>query len=180
MSTNWKDLGKRIGEFVKAGRIYVHQQEVRADNKQTLLGSAPVYHATDGDLEALSLIHEPVGGPTFITRSVNTDFSGIVGTSARNYTRHPKNPVSFSEALKDKMGLTGEALYTALRYGTFQEADPVLKDINRRLKEIETEELPKAKENRDKATAEKLFSEIADLQAKASRRKYEIDFGMMD
>lgn len=180
MTIDWKDIGKRISEFVKAGRIFVHSQQVRADRGETLLGDAPVYWASDGDLEALSLIHEPVGGPSFITKSVNTDYAGTVGTSARNYVRHPKTPCTFDEALKDKMGLTKEALYTKHNYGSFQEADPVLKEINRRKREIETEELPQAKVERDKNKAFALYKELADLETQAREREFEIGFGMMD
>lgn len=172
-------LRERIEEMVKAGRITIHTQEVRADKKETLLGSAPVYHAVDGDLEALSLIHERVGGATYVTRTVNADFNSTVSTSVRNYVRHPKEPVKIDVALKDKLGLEGDAFYSKLRYGSFQEVDSVLRECNKRLKEID-DELKECKATGNREGAKALFKEQSDVERTKSERNFDIQFGAIE
>lgn len=172
-----KTLQQRIEEMIKAGRINIHTQEVKSKDK--LIGSAPVLHAAASDIEALTLIHERVGGLDYIVRTVNTDFSSTVATSARNYVNNKDKPVTFAEALKDKLGLVGEGFYSKLRYGHFQEVDSKLKEYNKRLKEIE-DELKECKVKGDRERAKELFKEQSEVEAKKSERNFDIQFGSME
>ena len=177
----WKDIGKRIGDFVKSGRILVHQHEVRADNKETLLGTAPVYHASEGDLEALSLIHDKVGGSKYITATVNTSYQGAVGTSIRNLVRptnKKKDAITFDEALVN-IGLVKPALYTNHKYGSTQETDAILRDCNKRIREIDSE-LAEAKQAKDRDRIKDLFKEEEEVRRTKRDREMEIEFGLMD
>ena len=171
----WKD---KVLSFIKGGRIIIHSHEVRADRKDTLLGSCPVMHAKDGDLEALALIHEAVGGASYITSSVNTSYQGAVGTSHRNLVR-PQNskrvPVKF-EACAKELGFQAPAFWDSHRYGGSQEVDGVLRDCNKRLKEIDAE-FKVAVDAGDKVTAKALVVERADLHKVKADREFDLSFG---
>lgn len=172
----------KILAFIKAGRITIHDHEVRADKKETLLGSCPVMHAKDADLEALALIHEPVGGASYVTASTNTSYQGAVGTSHRNLVR-PTNPkkkaIGFKECAKE-LGFEAPAFWDKHRYGGSQELDAVIRDCNKRIKEIDSVEFPKAIEAGDKAIAKALVVEKAELATTKANREFDMAFGDTD
>jgi hypothetical protein len=172
---------KAVGDFIKQGSIFVHQHEVRADRKDTVLGTVPVLHAQEGNLEALALIHEPVGGASYITSTVNTNYHGAVGTALRNRMR-PNNPkkvaLNFADSLAD-LGFQEPAFYTLLNYGSSQELDAIIKDCNRKLKDLDAE-WSEAKANKDKARLKAIIKERADINKVKSEREIEIELGLTD
>lgn len=172
---SWKE---RILAFIKSGRILIHSHEVRADRKETNLGSCPVMHAKEGDLEALALIHEAVGGAAYITSSVNTSYQGAVGTSHRNLVR-PNNDkrkaIKFTDCAVE-LGFEAPAFYLKHRYGGSQEVDSILRDCNKRLKEIDAE-FNTARDAGDKVTAKALVVEKAELHKVKADREFDISFG---
>jgi len=180
MSTKVDDTIKawmeKVLAFVKAGRILILSHEVRADSKKTLLGDTPVFQAKDGDLEALALIHEPVGGAVYITSTVNTGYRGSVGTSNRNLIQNDKRTdIKTLEESSKELGFVAPAFYLNHRYGDSQETDAVIRECNKRLRELD-KEWAVAVEANDKAKAKAIIKEQAEVNATKADRELDIKF----